>query len=166
MEKLDSKLDGKTVEGNLITVNGACFRSTPLKVVWWNSSLYFYPAGGRGAGGASWRAIERMYTKSGSISKVLPARNPQMGNTLVQENNGAWRKETVNTAAPRKITLMYLYNGPKSSFIMTQDLLEYSTTGFSINTSYYYLYPRFSRGEGRGSVRIDNSITRNSKFCS
>lgn len=49
-------------------------------------------------------------------------------NTLVEENNGARRKETVNTAAPRKITLMYLYNGRKSSFIMTQDSLEYFAT--------------------------------------
>lgn len=74
---------------------------------------------------------------------VNASRKLRAENTLVQENNGAQRKETMNTAAPRKIMLMYLYNGPKSSFIMTQDSLEYSMTiisAFNINTSCYYLH--------------------------
>lgn len=59
---------------------------------------------------------------------INASRKLRAENTVVEENNGARRKETVNTAAPRKITLMYLYNGRKSSFIMIQDSLEYSAT--------------------------------------
>lgn len=40
----------------------------------------------------------------------------------------ARRKGAMNTAAWRKITLMYLYNGSKSSFIMTRDSLKYPAT--------------------------------------
>lgn len=59
---------------------------------------------------------------------VNASRKLRAENTLVEENNGARRKEIANTAAWRKITLMYLYNGPKSSFIMTRDSLGYSAT--------------------------------------
>lgn len=63
---------------------------------------------------------------------VNASRKLRAENTLVEENNGARRKEIANTAARRKITLMYLYNGAKSSFIMTRDSLGYPATTLAL----------------------------------